>query len=354
MQIQNSTIEEAAVNGDLLQTTASLCSPGELTHEPRVVQSAHSSGLYTYCAGWFVPGKCEHGHEYAREIVCGREWCVRCGEVGSEAHMRRYSRVVRKGQHMRAMGYFVFTIPKQRRQAYRTKAQLGQLMKAMVHGDKSQRIPGALRSLGFSRGVMRWHWFGDRSTTWAPHLNVLVEAGRISPTRLAEVKAEWARVLGVDMAVVHYKWTKRPAVMMHRMRYITRATFRDIEWDRPMAAELHNFRNVRYWGMWDDEVKWECSGEPTVGVVGSLEHHECPSCGGHVTWLEAMPIEWLQLRARYGSARPLGGGYWDLSEPARNKGAPGPPPGELELAHVELDQALAADLDALVGEVDGT
>lgn len=339
MQIQNSTIEEAAVKGIIPKAAAVACLPDELAHDLRVTKTAHSSGTYTNCAGWFVRGECENGHEWAKEIVCGREWCVRCGKVGSEAHQRRYSRLVAKGQHMATMGYFVFTIPDAQREHYRTKAQLDLLMKKLVNGDKSQHITGVLRSLGFSRGVMRWHWFGDKSNTWAPHLNVLVEAGHIAPEVLAQVKAEWARILGVDMAVVHYQWTKRPAVMMHRMRYITRATFLDIEWDRPMAVELYNFRNARYWGKWDDEVKWECTGDPSVGVVGSLEQHECPCCGGHVAWVEAMPIEWLQLRARYGRARPVGGGYWDLSgvAPARNKGAPGPLWDEDELEDADAD-----------------
>ncbi|GAI73676.1 unnamed protein product, partial [marine sediment metagenome] len=56
--------------------------------------------------GWFIAGECENGHRFAKELVCGKEWCSVCGEDGSTAHMRRFARWLPKAQQLEVMGYF--------------------------------------------------------------------------------------------------------------------------------------------------------------------------------------------------------------------------------------------------------
>ncbi|GAI45337.1 unnamed protein product, partial [marine sediment metagenome] len=69
--------------------------------------------------GWFIAGECQNGHRFAKELVCGKEWCEVCGEDGSVAHLRRFARWLPKVQQLGVMGYFVFTIPQELRSKYR-------------------------------------------------------------------------------------------------------------------------------------------------------------------------------------------------------------------------------------------
>jgi len=134
-----------------------------------------SSWLETTCgekgAVWFVPGECENGHRFAKTLVCQKEWCPVCGEDRSIAHNRRWLRWLPKVQQFSSMGYFVFTMPEELRAKYRLKTS-----KVMVRDGKeiivwthplaklSHDIQELLKSFGFSRGLRRWHYFGDKST----------------------------------------------------------------------------------------------------------------------------------------------------------------------------------------------
>ncbi|GAI57357.1 unnamed protein product, partial [marine sediment metagenome] len=49
--------------------------------------------------------------------------------------------------------------------------------------------------------------------------------------------------------------------MVHTLKYVARATFRDYEWDIDMALELRGFRNMVVWGcgLWNGEAAWSLS-----------------------------------------------------------------------------------------------
>ena len=293
--------------------------PGYLDAIANVVQTTPgvatktSSGLPAKCPGYFVVGQCQNGHRFAKELYCGREWCPVCGEDESPAHMRRFARWVGKAQQLQTMGYLVFTLPEEVRGRYRSKARLNELTKRVTAGDKSRHIEGLLKSMGFERGLARWHWFGETPGKWHPHLNVVIEAGHLSKPMLLSIRHAWASILGVDVAVVNYSYTKVVPKMVHILKYVTRATFRDYTWDERMAGELYNFRNMRSWGSWSGPAVWELEGKAELEPIAKLESGLCPVCGEPVSWSRAGDIAWLKAWAAAGQAEPLGAGYWALA-----------------------------------------
>jgi len=284
-----------------------------------------SSWLSTTCdkpgLAWFVPGECENGHRFGKEIVCGKEWCQSCGEDGSKAHNRRFVRWLPKVQQCRQVGYFVFTIPEESRDRYRSKRALTELGRA---------VQEMLKAFGFRRGLRRWHWFGDKSTRWNPHLNILVDRGYIPDELLEKVKTAYAGILGVSMADVNYHYQRSPGRMVHTLKYVTRATFHDWSWDPDMAIELHGFRNMVVWGrgLWKDKPAWslkDLKGKARADIQGldiqaieKLAAGICPVCGRPVTWNKALPAGLLSIVPKH----PFGAGYWrlqDIPPPYRNK-----------------------------------
>jgi len=208
------------------------------------------------------------------------------------------------------MGYLVFTIPEELRGRYRTKTSLGWLSKRITCGDKSLRMPGLLKEQGFDRGLARWHFFGDESVVYHPHLNVLVDGGYLPKRRLEKIRRRWAEILGVEMAVVDYSYTTNQAKMVHIAKYVTRATFKDYEWDTRMAEELYNFRNQRSWGDWSGPVAWELKGESKYAHIEDLEKGICPMCGKPLKWHKPLPIALMSMEPW----ADIGEGYYQLND----------------------------------------
>lgn len=259
--------------------------------------------------GYFIEACCEDGHRFAKELVCNKEWCSICGKDNSIAHNRRFARWIPKILQLESMGYFVFTLPESIRYRYRNKRSLAKL------GHDVQEL---LKSYGYTRGLRRWHFFGDKSTKWHPHLNCLVDGGYCSAAVLDKIKASYAWLLGVDTVDVNYHYRRSPGRMVHTLKYVTRATFRDYEWDVEMALELRGFRNMVVWGrgQWDDKPAWsleDLQGETKAEIkevdimaIDKLAARVCPVCGKPIKWGKALPIGLLDMVDKHS----LGAGYW--------------------------------------------
>lgn len=264
---------------------------------------------------WFIPGRCEDkGHRYAKIIVCGKEWCAVCGCMGSMAHNRRYVRWLSKIMQFKSMRYFVFTIPEELRCNYRTKKSLTDL------GRKAQEM---MKRHGFDRGMRRWHWFGDRSHKWHPHLNILVEGSYLNDNELVSIKRGWARILKTSKENARVSYKPKPADMAGCLHYITRATFLEYEYDIEMAQELRGFRNMVVWGQkkFKKEPVWSLSpaerkaaaGENlNVEAIEKMIEHKCPKCGSHLTWQTALPAELLRVLDK----ESYGAGYYRIIDRA--------------------------------------
>lgn len=103
------------------------------------------------CPSWVVVGPCAKGHHhYAKELICGREWCGYCGGDNGMAHQRRKASWLPKVTQLERIGYFVIRLPPDlwdRARDVRELARLGSRIRAMF----SRRR--------FRRGLRRWHFF---------------------------------------------------------------------------------------------------------------------------------------------------------------------------------------------------
>ncbi|MBA7677095.1 hypothetical protein ES703_85343 [subsurface metagenome] len=293
------------------------------------------------CPGYWLLGFCDNGHRYAMELYCGREWCPVCGEEWSPAHQRRFARWLPKAYQIRSMGYFVFTIPEDLRWRYKTR-------KALV--GLGHQVQELLKSYGYLRGLRRFHFFGDITMAglrgypkFHPHLNCLVDGGYLAPEKLDQIKTAYAGMLGCQVVDIHYRYRRSPGEKVHTLKYVTRATFRDLDWDSDAAMAIcgskssPGLRNQVSWGrgLWDQEPAWsldELDGlarkeqvpDLDARAVEFLEKSICPRCGLPITWSKTIEIDVLESV----ESRPLGGGYRELPWVR-------PPPAELPAAQRE-------------------
>lgn len=314
--------------------------------------------------GMFVPLEHDDDDEcrsrFAKEVYCGKEWCPDCREEGSPAHNRRIARWIPKIRQFDALGYWVFTQPLELRDQFRDPLMLSM----WAHG-----IQEILKRHGFEKGLRRVHFFGDESTTYNPHLNVLTSGAHVPPALLEIIKSEYAALLGVSMADVHYEYVRAPGKMFHALKYITRATFKESVWDPELSCLLRGFRNMVVWGLpdrvdkktgelilreWrdhggvldDKDACWSISDMDSsakaelegvdLEAVSRLESMTCPDCGKTLRGHGALPRFCLKAVP----STPLGAGYHRLEpKPALNC-APGPttgpPPGEIDWQYRKL------------------
>jgi len=183
----------------------------------------------------------------------------------------------------------------------------------------------------FKRGLIRWHWFGDRIPgKYNPHMNILVDGAYIEPDQLEKIKASLRTALNVPDLIVNYSYCDKPGQMFHKVEYITRATFLDREWEPYMATELFNFRNQRWWGTWTDEPAWTVDQDKNEEITGMLKANQlqsgvCPSCndgtrlkvlytnrdGKPVQWTKPVDSTWLTI---WSALEFAGTGYFEVPE----------------------------------------
>jgi len=234
------------------------------------------------CGRFALLGDDETGHKFAKSLDCGREWCPECKEV---AHGRRFARWLSKAQKIGVMGYLIVTFPEDKRP--RDKKRLSWIGIQITRG---------LKKRGIHRGLRRWHFFGEKSHKWNPHLNFLLESGYLSPKKLTEIKRMIRDVLKIPEAVIYYQFSRSRNKKIHWLKYVTRPTFLDREWDEVMADEIYNFRNSATFGKWLDEDKWDLpKSERILGYVSKIEASICPICGKDIHWRKIVYSEELEL-----------------------------------------------------------
>lgn len=246
------------------------------------------------CRHVAVTGECPAG-KWQKILVCGREWCPHCGRKDSERHMQRYARWLPRVQQVMSAGYWVVTVPKSHRDALRWPSEL-----TRVRGI----VKRVLKAEGFSRGVMRWHFAGDKHPeAWHPHLNVLVPGGKLSKDRLESTKSALREALDWPEAVIHYSYRSGPARLCHVARYITRPTWGGgPEWETEVAERMHGWRNDCWFGRWDGPTLWSLTGDGEVGELVELEKGICPCCRER--------IRWGQAKAFAPGGEEIAPGYW--------------------------------------------
>lgn len=278
------------------------------------------------CPKWALPGRCEHGHEIAKELICNREWCYDsgCGGNDGKAHQRRKASWYPRARQIGSMGRFVLTIPPEVRGEYRTKQALGKLGKAVTR---------MMKRYDYVRGLRRWHLFGEDHgkggghdhgdddddhdggpPQYHPHLEVLVDGGYLAPEVIEAIKASWCRILKVDVSRgnIHYQYARSVGKKLHFLSYALRPTFLHWEWDEELAREIIGFRNRQTWGKWDGEPAWDIpvddQGKPPLEQLVMLQEGRCPIDGSRITWSsDVCPATAIVGRVGW---RPVDAGYY--------------------------------------------
>ena len=278
------------------------------------IRASQQLSFQDQCPGWATIGQCEEGHAWVKELVCGKEWCPTCGQKDSVAHNRRFARWLKKGRQLHSMGYLVITIPMKHRNQFLSKNHIRYAYDACIKILAGARTSRHSRVGGyFPRGLGRWHWFGEKSDAFNPHLNFLVDGGYLSDKKLAKLRTDLQTILHLPNIVIHYEYSTEVGKKLHWLKYVTRATFLDYDLAPDFAdITLFNFRNARYWGKWDSEPQWEDSENLDLkgAEVEALENSECPKCGKHVEW--SKPLRRSAVMGQVGQVA-CGAGYYGIA-----------------------------------------
>jgi len=320
--------EGSGAHSDRREASPSPEGAGAYAHIPAISSTASGerkkrSKLDAPCPSVYLHGKCEEGHEYAKGVICNREWCDegegRCGGKHGLAHQRRLGRWLPKARQIGPMGRFVFTVPPEVRGKCRTPETLGKL------GTSVRRL---MQRHGFARGLRRWHLFGEDhrnhglsvdSPKYHPHLEVLVDGGGyLSRKQLGAVKRSWGNILRVPASRinVYYEYIRPDdsRKKMHRVSYALRPTFTDWGWDVDLAWKMVGFHNAQTWGTWDGPDLWEMpegDSEYLGSVLEALGESRCP--------IDHTPITWDGFMSASDLKGPgweeVEGGYWQKARP---------------------------------------
>jgi hypothetical protein len=307
------------------------------------------------CVTSFLRGSCPNGHFFVKALVCGKEWCPDCGKENSIIHKRRMERWWGKIMQMKKVGYLVITIPEQLREIFKNEDNLKEWRKYLTR---------KLQRLGYDRGLSRFHWAGDcpiceghgcrvcyftgGDSEYKPHLNILIEQGFINkksatnpgetiPGTTIEKNSDWDNKINLlrnDMTNwfnrnfkseldkhnlqsfegniffsycgLHKKTKTDIPHRIHKLKYITRATFR--HYNSKIADLLKGFRTTSTWGKWDKEKKGKTE-------LAALENNLCPCCIKEevhipVTWGGFMTVYEL---LKHKNLTTIEGGYFQIN-----------------------------------------
>jgi hypothetical protein len=165
---------------------------------------------YSTCKG------CKKG--FLQRVPCKREWCPECGRENSLAHkyqkMRMWPYVLELYEEKGSVGYFVITTPEYLRKRLINKKERYKFRRYIEYLFKKE---------GYEKGLSRWHFAGDESKKWYPHLNVLIAEDYIEPEKLERIKKKLERKYGIKD--IFYEYITTLPRLNFVVNYISRSTF---------------------------------------------------------------------------------------------------------------------------------
>lgn len=274
-------------------------------------------GSLSYCpnAKGVFKAVCECGASYFIVAGCNKEICEFCGRKDSPLHRQTFrrwiSRVKWLFEQKGFIGYTVVTLPQELR--YKDRDFLN---------DVAKKVINILMRYGAKYIRARWHWSGDRSRVYHPHLNVISDIRYIENIR-ERLTRDVEEALGVDNIVLEHHYYRIWGQVIHKVRYITRPTLLLIadEEERYEVWEevVKGFRNFYWRGRWgacelehrdiDEALKEaEEEGDYKLYVKLCLDANICPNCGRKLKWIfeRCIVFEFLDYFDRFGCyfARP--------------------------------------------------
>ncbi|AXH73879.1 MAG: hypothetical protein [Bacteriophage sp.] len=265
-------------------------------------ETMYKSGILPGCSKGFLYGACGNGHEFLKNVVCSKEFCADCGKDGSPIHSTRIDRWNPKVRALneKAIGVLVVTIPEELRNEFTYPGYLSNFRTALKN---------KLKKLGYDRGLMRWHLFGDckeckgkgcaecfntgAGKVYKPHLNIIINGAYIPNIYTSEMFTEIQTFLktyfkqrhgySTDKALnIHYSYKNTPEKIAHIVKYITRSTHRI--YNAEIAEHLHNYRLTTVWGTWKD-AKAITEGEKLVDNICVCCDREKKETNNKIHWL---------------------------------------------------------------------
>jgi hypothetical protein len=279
------------------------------------------------CGTRAILGYTDTGEQFGKRLYCEREWCPVCGKDNSTAHNRRIASWYPKIAQLYSVGYFVIEFPYKSRARYHSRRALEQAgikIVSVLKGDyeiKQRRAQGEIlrksdiaeiKARWYNEGLRRWHYFGDApedideviawltndgnaSTNYNPHLNVLVPGGYLPEEKLKYIQSMLRSALNEPELIVRYSFTDEPGRKWHLLEYVTRATFKDIKWDKFLAGSLFGFRNMHSWGKWDAEPVWGLTdlNSSAKESMRGVDMEAIEKIGKGVSPDTGLPIHWI-------------------------------------------------------------
>jgi endogenous inhibitor of DNA gyrase (YacG/DUF329 family) len=258
------------------------------------------------CGQWCAVGECENGHRFAFLLNCRHPYCSICGVI---EHQRKIAAFLPRVQQLLPAALLTIRPPNDCQVFERNRYARRRFIKAVIH---------ALKSLGYRRGIIFIHLFGDDKTKYAFHLHVLVDGDWLEPEELDDLCRKLRRMIYPrwvvrkwgDSLIVNYHYKQTQGEIYHSLFYCSRPTFTHFEGNEWLADSIRGEKLVRTWGRWHEAPKWHLddSGKKVQALV-SLEKGKCPICGEPLVWFRKPTYKALvepQIE------EDLGGGYYRL------------------------------------------
>ncbi|GAI62784.1 unnamed protein product, partial [marine sediment metagenome] len=277
------------------------------------------------CGQWAKIGQCENGHRFAVKINCRKPWCDVCGDI--EWH-KTIARLYPKVQQLLPAALLTIRPPNELQVFEMNRYERRRFTKTVIK---------ALKSLGYRRGIIFIHLFGDDSTRYAFHLHILLDGDWLEPEELDElcrklrrkIYRRWVIRKWGDSLIVNYRYKPTQAQVYQALEYCTRPTFTQLAGNEWLDDSIRGERKVRSWGKWDEAPKWHLddTGKKLQSLV-SLEKGKCPECGSPITWGKPL-VPLAQALAQGGTE--ITAGYYALSPIRDPPTAPVRPTNLIEL-----------------------
>lgn len=291
------------------------------------------------CNAYFIKGQCNEGHKYLKAIFCGREWCPDCGKRNSAVHKRRIARWYDKAFELKKFGYLVVTIPAELR-PYFLGSHVNKHKRETAHYYLKKfrsYCKRKLERMNYSRGLIRYHWAGDcvkckghgcqdceftgAGKEFNPHLNIIIEESYLTPElfdqKFNQFKADlvqwFKRTFKKEVkGNLFYSYAGKPALRMHKLKYITRATWRFNNYD--VIDIIKGFRTSSSWGKFDKKEITDKSGAENkhdIRELQSLENGICPICAGAIKWESELILKNTMLKM---NLTDISAGYYLIND----------------------------------------
>jgi len=194
------------------------------------------------CGTWRY-AKCKHcGYKYWVRVPCSNEYCPQCGKPNSLYHRRLYHQISYVLFHMfslrGALGYLVITCTEELREKWKDPNEMRKFMRGLRR---------KLKDLGLWPALYRWHWAGDRSRRWYPHLNLVFPLGYVDKEKLERLRRYLERRKGIK--IIHYQYKRSLKKLLHLARYVSRPT-----WIMQDEVSPERFKGFKKWGVWGKEL----------------------------------------------------------------------------------------------------